>query len=200
VKITIINGSPKSGDSASGVIAKALQNRMGQAADCLICSAARQKRSEVMEAFEGRGALVFIFPLYVDGVPSHLLRLLDDNMDEIASASPEAVVYAVANNGFYEGRQNAVALEIMRNFCARSGLGWGQGLGVGAGGMITAVPVGYGPMKNLGGALDLLARNILHGGTAGDCMFEPNFPKFLYKIAAHMKWRLKAAKNGVSIA
>jgi multimeric flavodoxin WrbA len=197
MKIALINGSPKSKDSASEIIAKALRNRMERAADCIICHAV--KRSEVMEALNGCGALVFIFPLYVDAVPSHLLRLLDDARNEIADAAPEAMVYAVVNNGFYEGRQNMVALEMMRNFCSCSGLKWGQGLGVGAGGMIFAAPVGHGPMKNLGQALDLLARNILYGRTAYDYMFEPNFPKFLYKIAAHMKWRWQAAKNGLTI-
>jgi multimeric flavodoxin WrbA len=199
MKIALMIGSPKNTDSTSGIIAKALRSRMEQEADCVICNAVKQKRSEIMEAFAGCRALVFVFPLYVDAVPSHLLRLLDDTWSEIAEAAPGAVVYAVVNNGFYEGRQNAVALEIMRNFCTRSDLKWGQGLGVGAGGMISALPVGYGPMKNLGKALDLLARNILHGRTAEDYMFEPNFPKFLYKMAAHMKWRLQAGKNGLKI-
>jgi hypothetical protein len=126
-----------------------------------------------------------------------LLRLLDEGRNEIWKAAPEARIYAVVNNGFFEGRQNAIAFEMMRNFAVCAGLKWGHGVGVGAGGMIQAAPVGRGPMNHLGKALDLLAGNIVNGQTADDYMFEPNFPRFLYKAIAHLGWRLQSRKNGL---
>ncbi|MDR2160671.1 MAG: hypothetical protein LBO77_00775 [Desulfovibrio sp.] len=199
MKASLINGSPKKNNSASASIIKAIQIRMEHKADCTVCNAASQKQQEILESFDKCNALVFVFPLYVDSLPSHLLRLLDDIWNKIADYAPQARIYAVVNNGFYEGRQNAAALEVMRNFCACAGLQWGQGLGVGAGGMIFAAPVGHGPLKNLGRALDLLAENILEGKTGDDYLFEPNFPKFLYKTFAHLGWIWQARKNGLKI-
>jgi multimeric flavodoxin WrbA len=174
----------------------ALTAKIGEAAACVVCGAAEFARG-VPAALWGSDALVFVFPLYVDGIPSHLLRFLDESMRDIAEAASGATVYVAVNNGFFEGRQNAVALEIMRNFTARAGLRWGLGLGVGAGGMIRAARMGYGPMKNLGKALDALASDILASRTGEDRVCEPNFPKALYNALAHLGWRASARKNGV---
>ena len=199
MKIALVNGSPKNKDSASEVILKALCERVGEASECVPCSSVNQSKQEIMEAVSGCKALIFAFPLYVDGIPSHLLRLLDEMQHDIADAVPGAMVYVIVNNGFYEGSQNITALEMMRNFCVSSGLAWGQGMCVGAGGMANAAPVGHGPMKNLGLALDRLSINILDGKSVEDYIFEPNFPRFLYKAAAHMGWRMQARKNGLKI-
>jgi multimeric flavodoxin WrbA len=174
-----------------------LSAKIGGAAECVVCGAAELDRGEAPAAFRGSDALVFVFPLYVDGIPSHLLRFLDESLHDIAEAASGATVYAVVNNGFFEGRQNAVALEIMRNFAARAGLRWGLGLGVGAGGMIHAAPVGRGPLRNLGKALDALASEILANQTGEDRVCEPNFPRALYKALAHAGWRKSARKNGL---
>jgi len=197
MKIILLNGSPKNKDSASGIILTALQERIGKTHECVICHAANQDKQEIIQAISGANALVVSFPLYVDGIPSHLLRLLDEIQHEIADTAPGLLVYAIVNNGFYEGRQNVTALDMMRNFCDRAGLAWGQGVGVGAGGMAGAAPVGHGPMKNLGSALDLLAENILGNNSAEDYIFEPNFPRFLYKASAHVGWKMQARKNGL---
>ncbi|MDR0840252.1 MAG: hypothetical protein LBN26_02550 [Christensenellaceae bacterium] len=198
MKIAFINGSPKPAESASEIIINALQARVGQGADSITCNAIKQSRAEIMESLAGSPALVLVFPLYVDGIPSHLLRLLDGIQADIAgAAAPGAKLYAVVNNGFYEGRQNGIALEMLQNFCARAGLAWAGGLGVGSGGMVFAAPIGHGPMKNLGKALDALAANIRGGTAAGTCSVEPNFPKFLYTAAVHLGWRLQAKRNGL---
>lgn len=154
MKIVFINGSPKNKGSASETILKALRDRLGEASEYVMCSALNQSRQEIMEALGGCNALIFAFPLYVDGIPSHLLRLLDEIQHDVAAATPGVIVYTIINNGFYEGRQNITALEMMRNFCASSGLVWGQGVCVGAGGMANVAPAGKGSMKNLGLALD----------------------------------------------
>jgi len=197
MKIAMINGSPKVKDSASGVILNALKERIGEAAECVLYSTAKEDKQEFMQAVSESEAIVFAFPLFVDGIPSHLLRLLDEVQQNIVDAAPKAMIYAVVNNGFYEGRQNILALEMMRNFCIRSGLEWGQGIGVGAGGMTNAAPVGKGPLKKLGLALDMLSANILSGKDAEDYFFEPGFPRFLYKAAVHMGWKTQAKKNGL---
>ncbi|HAW69762.1 MAG TPA: hypothetical protein DHD79_09105, partial [Firmicutes bacterium] len=76
--------------------------------------------------------LVFAFPLYVDGIPSHLLSCLSQMEGYLKPlASKEMRVYAIVNCGFYEGRQNQHALDMMQNWCAKTRLIWGHGLGIG---------------------------------------------------------------------
>jgi multimeric flavodoxin WrbA len=198
-KIALINGSPKTGRSASKLIMEALRERLGVAADCTVCNTAKQDRGEFLRAISGRDAIVLIFPLYVDGIPSHLLRLLDEALGEIAEAAPGAKVYAIVNNGFYEGWQNKPALEMTQSFADRAGLSWGGGIGVGAGAMTNALTIGRGPLKKLGRALDSLARNITNRAAIDDYTFEPAFPRFLYKAIAHSGWRKAARKNGLTV-
>jgi multimeric flavodoxin WrbA len=195
VKITIVNGSPKKKGSGSGIIIQECLDKIGSTADCTVFETANQDNTP--SAFTGCDALVFVFPLYVDGIPSHLLRLMDEMCGEIGKLSPKAAVYAIVNNGFCEGRQNHIALEMMRNFSACTKLTWGQGLGIGAGGMIGSSPIGRGPMKNLGIALDQIVQNILTGKTGDDFYIAPNFPKALYRISGHISWKVQARKNGL---
>ena len=42
----------------------------------------------------------------------------------------------IANNGFIEGKQNEPLMQVMENFCARSGLEWCGGIGIGGGVML----------------------------------------------------------------
>jgi multimeric flavodoxin WrbA len=144
MKIALINGSPKHEGSASGIILEALRCRLSGDCEFAAGHAAKDGVAGVRETVAGCGAIVFAFPLYVDGIPSHLLRVLDSIQGEVAVLAPKAVVYAIANNGFYEGRQNALALEMMRHFCDASGLAWGQGMGAGGGGMMDSAPIGGG--------------------------------------------------------
>jgi NAD(P)H-dependent FMN reductase len=227
MKIAIINGSPKKKGSASEAIVAALLDRLTQADDlqqaadppqaaglrqadnpvqstnprqaveCVVCHAARQGYDEIMASLAGSNALVFVFPLYVDGIPSHLLRLLDGAQETIAGTAPGARVYGIVNSGFYEAHQNDIALEQLEICCTRCGLAWGQGLGVGGGGMTLSAPIGHGPMQGLGRALDTLAGTILSGKTADRFFVEPGFPKFLYQMGAHTNWRLEARRHGL---
>ena len=197
MKVAFINGSPKREKSASRTILLALQERLGAPAGSHIFHISALGGEEAPDFLAGCDAIIFAFPLYVDGIPAYLLRFLEEIKNDIASIAPKARVYAIVNNGFYEGEQNALALQMMENFCLSSGLQWGQGLGVGAGGMVQAAPVGSGPMKNLGQALDGMAENILRLQAAETRFVAPNFPRFLYKAGAHLGWRAQARKNGL---
>lgn len=197
MKIALINGSPKIKESASELILNAVRQRLGESHEYSVCNTNNADKSYMIEKLRDCNVIVVAFPLYVDGIPSHLLRLLDEIKDDMNELAPGAMMYAIANNGFYEGCQNALALNMMESFCDCSGLKWGQGIGVGAGGMVNTAPIGQGPMKNLGLALDKLAENILNSHAGENQFVEPNFPRFLYKAAAHFGWRSQAKKYGL---
>lgn len=145
--------------------------------------------------------LVFAFPLYVDGIPSHLLNCLIQLEKTFAAIYRKDInVYALVNCGFYEGHQNRMAIEMMENWCFKARLNWGQGIGIGAGGMLPVikdVPIGRGPKKNLGKSLKKFATNILKSDSDQNIFITANFPRFLYKFAAEMGWRKSIKKNGL---
>lgn len=196
MNIALVNANPKRGDSASKTVLRALKRSLAGAQVTWHDSASGDARA-LLCAARGCNAIVFAFPLYVDGIPANLLRQLEQICPSIAQAAPQAKVYALVNNGFYDSCQNALALEMMQHFTQEAGLTWGQGIGIGAGGMMRSAPIGAGPLARLGKKLNALADTILQGRSAENVTLDPNFPRFLYIQAAHMGWRLQAKKNGL---
>ena len=143
------------------------------------------------------------FPLYVDGVPSHLLRCLlklEESFNKIKEK--DIKVYALVNCGFYEGKQNKLAIEIIENWCEKCGLKWGQGLGIGAGPLLHSVksgPAEHGPKKNLGKALNIISNNILNKISDNNLFITANFPRFAYKFAAEMGWKKSIKANKLRV-
>lgn len=201
MKIAFINGSSKTKDSASGCILNDLKPFLK---DNTISEYKFNKKKVTLEQMEELAkcdVLVFAFPLYVDGIPSHLLNCLiqlEKFFTQIEQK--EIIVYCLVNCGFYEGHQNKLAIEMMESWCKKSGVKWGQGIGIGAGGMIISlknVTIGHGPKKNLGKAFKMLSNNILKGTSEGNIFITANFPRILYKLAAEMGWRHLIKANGL---
>lgn len=200
MKICLINGTPKFKDSASMVLMNDFKPYLAPN-EIVEIEAHRNALSESqITMIRECNALVFFFPLYVDGIPSHLLSCLSQ-LEILFILQPQPIhVYAVCNNGFYDGSQNYLALKIMELWCKRCELTWGQGIGFGGGGMIQAVAKvspGKGPKKNLGKAYEQLSDNILNQRSAENILTNANFPRFLYKMMAEMGWRRQAKKNGL---
>ncbi len=144
--------------------------------------------------------LIFVFPLYIDSINSALLRFIIE-LEKRGFENKNINVYCIINNGFYEGRQNHVAADIMQNWCKAAGLTYGQTLGIGAGEMLPFlkdIPLGHGPNKNIGIALQKLSQNILSLHQGKDLFISPNWPRFLWKIQASLCfWYPRAKKNGL---
>ena len=203
MKIALINGSPKLKESASGCILHDLKSLLDNGSHVIYEYSLRkpQLRLEEMKDLAECDVFVFAFPLYVDSIPSHLLNCLIQLEDFLSELKERDIkVYVVVNCGFYEGYQNKLAIEIMKNWCVKSGLIWGQGIGIGAGGMITSlknIPMGHGPKRNQGIALEQFASNILSCSSGDDLYITANLPRFLYKIAAEKNWRQSVKANGL---
>ena len=86
-------------------------------------------------------AVVFGLPLYVDGVPSHVLRFLEEMEVFCRGNGLKLRVYCVANNGFIEGKQNEPLMRVFENFCIQAGLTWGGGVGIGGGVMLNVTRI-----------------------------------------------------------
>ena len=202
MKIAFINGSPKVKDSASGLILEDLKTFINDSSRISEYSFRKAYiTEEEMSKLSECDALVFAFPLYVDGIPSHLLSCLMELEEYFKRVKNSNIkVYAMVNSGFYEGEQNKLAIEIMENWCYKAGIVWGQGLCIGAGMImhsVIKVPPGHGPKKNLGNALKVLANNIFKGNSGENLCITANFPKFLYRVSGNLGWKQIIKKNGL---
>lgn len=82
----------------------------------------------ILEELRDAQAVVFSLPLYVDAVPSHVLRFLEKMEVYCQEKGLRLSVHVISNNGFIEGKQNEPLMQVFENFCARAGLVWGGGV------------------------------------------------------------------------
>lgn len=140
MKTVFINCSPKKRFCASAyfLFLSRLFVRGQKVSEKLRTGADHQR---LLEALAGADAAVFCLPLYVDGVPSHVLRFLEVLEAYCRERGKTLRVFCVANNGFIEGKQNEPLMQVFENFCVRAGLTWGGGVGVGGGVMLNVTRI-----------------------------------------------------------
>ncbi|MDE7417837.1 MAG: NAD(P)H-dependent oxidoreductase [Lachnospiraceae bacterium] len=201
MRIALINGSPKVSNSASGVLLTDLKS-------FLITSSKTEIKEinlhntvvskEALEDLKNTDVWIFACPLYVDGIPAHLLSCLVQ-LEETDWQDRQVQIYGVVNCGFYEGIQAEFALNILQNWCTKTGFTWGGGIGVGGGGALQHMPTmknGHGPKAPVEKALGTMADKIIQRETQKNNYVSIAFPRFLYKMAAQMGWRQEIKANG----
>lgn len=96
---------------------------------------------QILEQMRDAQTVVFGLPLYVDAVPSHVLRFLEQMETYCKDNNIHLSVYCIANNGFIEGKQNEPLMQVFEHFCSRAGLTWGGGVGIGGGVMLNVTRI-----------------------------------------------------------
>ena len=201
MKIIIINGSPKTIKSNSEILGNYLFPLLKENNIKKYYSIYFQLNDKTKNEIYNSDVLIFIFPLYVDGIPSNLLKLLV-KFEKENVVRPKTKIYCIVNNGFYEGKQNFLALLHMKNWCKKVNAKWGQGIGIGSGELLPYLKrfkLGQGPLKNLEKILSRFSRNILTLNSDKNIYINPNWPKSLYFIQGSFSWILKARKNNIKI-
>ena len=201
MKISIINGSPKVGKSNSEILGNYILSLLKDNEIKKYYSISFRLNNENKNEIYNSDVLIFLFPLYVDGIPSNLLKLLVE-FEKEKVVNPATRVYCVVNNGFYEGKQNRLAILQIKNWCEKIKARWGQGIGVGAGELLPYLKkckLEQGPLKNLGKALEKFSINILTLKNDKDIYINPNWLKSLYFFQATISWILKGRKNNLRV-
>ena len=134
-KTVLINCSPKRKLSVSGFLMRCAGILIRGKKEYLHLRTPADHES-ILRALKTAGKVVFITPLYVDSVPSHMLPFLREMEDFCLENGLWLKVYVIANNGFIEGKQNEPLMQVMENFCACGGLEWCGGIGIGGGVML----------------------------------------------------------------
>ena len=199
MRVALINGSPKGNNSASGALLEDLKRYLGENAEVVdfgFHSPAISK--DVIEELAKTDTWVFAYPLYVDGMPGHLLSCLVQ-LEETRIKNPQIHIYGIVNCGFYEGIQAELALKILQNWCLKTGFVWSGGIGVGGGGGLAMMPKmepGQGPKAPIEKAVAELSDIILKKQVRDNSYVSVAFPRFLYKMGAQLGWRQMIKANG----
>lgn len=199
MRIALINGSPKAKQSTSASILTDLKIAFSENAEIIQAELHKAVISEKdLEELRACDTLVFAYPLYVDGIPAHLLSCLMA-LENAPWQDRRVRVYGIVNCGFYEGIQAEPALKVLENWCVKAGFLWSGGIGIGGGGALAQMPHvknGHGPKAPVAKALRTLADSILQNEAQKNHYVSIAFPRFLYKLAAQMGWRQMVKQNG----
>ena len=201
MKIVIINGSPRGKKSNSEILIKYLCSLLEEHQINKYYLFSSKIDSEIKSEIHNADALIFGFPLYVDSIPSHLLDTIV-KFEEEKIINSKTKIYCIVNNGFFEGKQNQLAILQMKNWCQKTGAEWGQGIGIGAGEVLSyveKVPLGKGLLKNLGKVLEQFTNNIKTLKSGNEIYVNPNWSRLLYWIQGTISWIIKARKNKLKI-
>ena len=201
MKIGIINGSPRGKKSNSEILIKYLCSLLEEHQINKYYLFSSKIHSEIKSEIHNADVLIFSFPLYIDSIPSSLLDMLL-KFEEEKIVNSKTKIYCIANNGFFEGKQNQLAILQMKNWCQKTGVEWGQGIGIGAGEILSyveKVPLGKGPLKNLGKVLEQFTNNIKTLKSGNEIYVNPNWSRLLYWTQGTVSWIIKARKNGLKM-
>jgi multimeric flavodoxin WrbA len=203
MKIALINGSQKTGESNSGIILDRINSLInGKHEVEIYYSGIKLFTDETFKKIIRADAIVLAFPLFVYSVPSHTLKMLMELENVIKREKADSLVmYTIVNCGFYEGKQSNVAFKIIEHWCEHSGVKFGGGIGQGAGEMLGRtkdIPLNKGSFNNLGRALQAMTEKIELKEPFETIYLSPLFPQILFKFLGTRHWNNLAHKNGLS--
>lgn len=140
MKTVFINGSPKKKLSVSQylVFMQGLSVKGEKVKEHLRNSSDHER---ILTAIKDADAVVFCLPLYVDGVPAHVLSFMKEMEAFCKDNRLHLNIYVISNGGFIEGKQNEPLMQVFENFCNRSGINWCGGIGIGGGVMLNVMRI-----------------------------------------------------------
>ncbi|MEO1209044.1 MAG: NAD(P)H-dependent oxidoreductase [Cyanobacteria bacterium J06638_20] len=223
----LIVGSPRVKSSSSsgilgGCVLQQLQQR-GWETESLTLRGNLLKgggRAKFLAAIDRAELILFAFPLYIDSLPFLMMQSLEvmaKHLSAHAQKNPKRLC-AIANNGFPEAHQNALALAICQQFARDTNMVWLGELAVGAGTVVCQNPPVEGlrqadrpPMKHVMQALDIASAALAEGHSVPPQVAQllaktpiPFIPfslwRWLFVTMAKWGWRRGAAMHQVEAA
>ncbi len=188
-KLMIVNGSPRPAGSNSKLYSDIfLKYYKGETVEYF----ARKKEcyDALISAMTTCSDVLFVLPLYTDGLPVCMLELFKKIDLSDIEAKPQ--VHIMINCGFYEPEQNNVAVDIICHFCKQQGMSVGSVLKIGSGEGFPSTPL----MFYLRRTIKKFAKTVNSTEPKELMVTMPISAKSFVK-AANKFWIKRAAKLGV---
>ncbi|SNS18025.1 Putative NADPH-quinone reductase (modulator of drug activity B) [Anaerovirgula multivorans] len=208
-KALLLIGSPKIKKSTSEALGNYVLdglNKKGYVCEKLhILSMLKKDARELINRVKDTDILIISFPLYVDSLPSPLIKALELMADNRKEKRPEKEqsLMVIVNCGFPEAFQNDTALRICKSFANKTGFKWLGGLAMGSGSAIDGRPIEQlgGMTRNIVKALNNATEAIVNNENvpteAINLMAAKLIPRWLYIFFGNIGWKNQAKKHNV---
>lgn len=208
-KALMLIGSPKAKNSTSEALGNYLLNglnKKGYIAEKLhIPATLKHDVQGLIDKVNETDLLIIAFPLYVDSLPSPLIKALEliaEHRNNHQSDKLQSLM-VIINCGFPEAHQNDTALRICKSFASHANFKWLGGLAMGGGPAIGGKPIDQlgGMTRNLVKVLDMAIEAIADNKEipieAIDLMSAKLFPGWIFTLFADRGWKTQAKQYGV---
>ena len=201
-KLMLLNGSMRALNGNSAKLALRLADRLKRDAEIVNLRDYLGKLPQLVALVQAADDLVICTPLYLDGLPSQVIRFMEVAQREYQG--PSKRIYVLANMGLYESKQLVNLFSAVRQWCDGMGFDYSGGLGVSAGELVgvlmQSLPFSIGFTRNVARGMKRLADAIDKRTTVPDICAEPFcFPRWLYIWIANHGWKQMAKANGIAI-
>ena len=199
-RTVLLIGSMRGLNGNSGRLARKLADSLTSEPEIITIQRYIHDFNSLVNSLEDAETLVLCMPLYVDGLPSQMIRLMEHF--ELGYQGGAKRIYLLANMGLYESCQLQSLFSAVRQWCAKMGFDYCGGLGISAGELLGELmmhlPFRFGATKKAAEGMDKLAKAIHAGGAISDIFAEPYaFPRALYIAIANANWNRTAKANGL---
>lgn len=190
-KILILNGSPRAPRSNSKKYAQLFLQKSPWKGESLDIT--KRNHLELCGKLREVTDVLFVFPLYADGIPVTLLNFLKTLEANPPGRKPTLSV--LINCGFLEPEQNDMAVEMVKLFAKENGYPFGSVLKIGSGEAILSTPF----RVLVGRKVKQLAKAIAQGKPRTLQVTMP-LTKGMFLRASSSYWENYGKKNGVTRA
>ena len=196
----LLNCSLRADASNSKKLLDALSTKISGNTESVNLSSFINNPAALVPKLKAAEKIVIGTPLYVDGIPSALLRIM--TLMEQNPGSENKIIYAVTNMGFYESNQQKHLVAMIKRWCIKCGYEYGGAVAVGAGemvGMMVNTPSAEkSPARNAALALNKLGEAVSSSSRIANIYANAAmFPRFLYMLAANSGWPRSGKINGL---
>ena len=198
--IAILNGSMRNVKGNSAKFARKLKEQLKADPEIIDLRNRMDDMPGLVHELEKTETIVLCMPLYVDGLPAQVIRLLETFRKEYRGG--KARIYLLANMGLYESKQLVNLFGAVRKWCAEMDFEYCGGLGISAGELVRTL-IDQRSFDNISNkkvleGISRLAKAINNESAMEDVFAEPHhFPRWLYILIANTNWNRLAKKAGI---
>ena len=198
--ILILNVSMRAEKSNSARLSGALEKKMLTECDTLYLRDFFRDPDSLILKMTDYDRIILAMPLYVDGIPSQAIRLMERIRD--TGARTGRSFWLLANMGLYETRQLENMLSQVKLFCESTNNAYCGAVAVGAGelvgGLMDMTDIDSLFLRDISKALEALGKAADTSSAMSDIYTGPRcFPRSLYIAIANSGWKRMARQYGL---